>query len=182
MNLEITKQGAIIHITEQTLRELYDNMIKFKEEKSDYEAVGIIKSEYSPFSFVIHIETQPRTQESLGFRIDKNQIVVNKDEEEEEGPEEEKLKELEEKFNTLKNEVKQLQTNDNLLLEIDRVFKEALYKISAEIKESIKNELQISTNMIEISKILEQILDREKELRQIVDKLSQQSNKAIAQA
>lgn len=95
---------------------------------------------------------------------------------------EEKFKELEEKFNTLKNEVKQLQTNDNLLLEINRVFKDALQTLATHIGERINNELQISTNMIEISKILEQILDREKELRQIVDKLSQPSSKAIAQA
>lgn len=92
------------------------------------------------------------------------------------------IEELEEKFNTLKNEVKQLQANNNLLIEIDRVFKDVLQTVALQIGERINNELQISTNIIEISKILEQILDREKELRQIVDKLSQPSSKAIAQA
>jgi DNA repair exonuclease SbcCD ATPase subunit len=93
---------------------------------------------------------------------------------------EEKLKELEEKFSTLKDEIKQLQTNDNLLLEIDKIFKEALKSIALEIRDRINNEVKMSTNMLEMSKILEQILDRERELKQIIDKLSQR--RAIAEA
>lgn len=67
MNLEITKQGAIIHITEQTIKEIYRDLIKFKEEHPDRQVV-LIESEWSAYSFCINVENTPHTQESLGFK------------------------------------------------------------------------------------------------------------------
>jgi hypothetical protein len=66
-----TKKATII-LTEQTVRELLQAIEKAKQNKVDHIKVS---SEWSSFDFEINIETEPHTQESLGFR--KIDIVQN---------------------------------------------------------------------------------------------------------
>lgn len=72
MYLEILGKKVLMRTTETTIRELYNEMLKFKGENPEAEYLHIA-SQFSAVDFEIHLETIPHTQESLGFRIDKNQ-------------------------------------------------------------------------------------------------------------
>lgn len=95
---------------------------------------------------------------------------------------EEKLKELEEKFNGLKKEVENLKQNDILLTKIAEAFQEALRKIVAQIEKRINNEIEINGSILKVSQIIGEMINRETELRRMVDRLSQPVNKEIAKA
>ena len=66
---EITINKAAVVITEQTAREIMGEIANFKKEYPDRK-VALIVSEFSKVGFLIHLETKPRTQESLGYHLD----------------------------------------------------------------------------------------------------------------
>jgi hypothetical protein len=68
MYLEIREPKVLIHTTEQTIKEMYNEIMKFKEKNPEADVVRIT-SQYSVINFEIHLETKPHTQESLGFRV-----------------------------------------------------------------------------------------------------------------
>jgi len=55
-------------LTEQTVRELYNSMVDFKNKDSE-KTICHVKSNYSKYDFEIAMETEPHTQESLGFKV-----------------------------------------------------------------------------------------------------------------
>lgn len=66
MHVQIDK--CTIRITEQSLKEIKGLVDKWKEGHPNSEEVKI-ESDYSRVSFLVVLETQPNTQESLGFQI-----------------------------------------------------------------------------------------------------------------
>lgn len=79
--MQVQINRATIRITEQSLKEIIRVADAFKETFPNSEAVRI-ESAYSPVNFVVELETQPNTQESLGFKIHGGEkcFITNADE------------------------------------------------------------------------------------------------------
>lgn len=78
MNLEIVGQKVLIHTTEKTIREFYNEILQFKENNPGKEYL-LITSPYSVIKFEVHLEAIPHTQESLGFRAESELRKERKD-------------------------------------------------------------------------------------------------------
>lgn len=59
------KKKYFVHLTSITLKSLQDAVEKAREKKARQVTVG---SEFSDISFVIDVELEPRTMESLGYK------------------------------------------------------------------------------------------------------------------